>query len=585
MSFTPQARLVNPRLGIYFGIFASTFAAVAILLLIFEQLGAPPDVLQWSMLVVPVVLYAAIGLASATDEPLDYFAGGRRVPAGFNGVALAVSAAGGTGLVALTGVFFFNGFDAWSIAIGFSAGFVVMAVAIAPYYRKCGSFTVPGYFGRRFDSRVLRLMTAAVAAVPILLVIAAELRIGMFAAAWLTGLDRSTAAFALTMVIVVTVSLGGMRSLTWSGVAQSIAALLALLVPTVVVAVILTNLPLPQLSYGPVLRNLARAEQVQGLSMQTLPPFAYELAGSGLAAIAQRFAAPFGSIGPAAFAVLSLTVMAGIAAAPWLVPRCGTTPGVYEARKSLGWSLVVFGVAVLTVSAAAVFMRVAVMDTLAGKPIDQSPDWFRTLGVLGHVGYERIDAAVSTFPVSAFGFRRDAILFALPMAAELPSVVLHLALAGAIAAVLAAAGAAAMALAAIVTEDIVFGLTKPPPDTLRLTAGRLGLAAAAVGGAWIAVEVPADPLHLLLWALAIGASALFPVLVLSIWWTQFNVWGCGAGMTAGFAAAVAAILAGESQMLGVHSVLAGAFGIPAGFAAAAAVTALVPASNAGEQDI
>ena len=160
MSLTSRTRFVNPRLGTYFGIFASSLAGLVLLLLIFEQLGTSDTVLRWGMLLGPLALYAAIGLCVPTQEPLEFFAAGRRVPAGYTGLGIGVAALGATGMVAITGVFFLIGFDALCLMIGGLAGFVIMTVMLAPFFRKFGTFTVPSYLGRRFESKTVRLLCA-----------------------------------------------------------------------------------------------------------------------------------------------------------------------------------------------------------------------------------------------------------------------------------------------------------------------------------------------------------------------------------------------------------------------------------------
>ena len=187
MSYLHRTGYVNPRLGTYFGIFIAAFAAIGLLALIFEGLGVPTDTLRLAMLFGPLVLYMAIGAAAFTSEPLDYFASGRRVPAFYTGLVLAQTAMGATGLIAVTGAFFLIGFDALCLVIGGLAGFVVMAVLLAPFFRKFGAFTVPSYLGRRFDSRMLRLTAAALLALPMLLMLSAELSMGAYAASWLIG--------------------------------------------------------------------------------------------------------------------------------------------------------------------------------------------------------------------------------------------------------------------------------------------------------------------------------------------------------------------------------------------------------------
>jgi cation/acetate symporter len=570
----PRARTVNPRLGTYFGIFTSAFASLVLMLLILEQLGVSDAALRGVMLGGPLALYAVMGLAARSNEPLDFFASGRRAPAVYNGLVLAISAGGGTGLVAITGLFFLHGFDAWCLVIGLTAGLVAMAILIAPYLRKFGAYTVPSYLGRRFDSRFLRFAAAAVVAVPMLLVIAAELRMGLFVTAWLTGQPTPLVAAVLAGTVAATVLLGGMRSLSWANTAAAIAALLAVLVPAAVVAALVTNLPFPQLSHGPVLRTIGRLEAIQGVPIPLLPPFAFEFAGLALEPLSRRFATPFGSVGALSFVLTSLTLMAGVAAGPWLLPRSGTTPTVYEARKSLGWATVVLGVLMLTVSAIAVFLRDIVMDTLVGQSALRLPEWFHTLAALGFAG---VDGHTPRLPLASFSFKRDAILFALPIAGGYPAVMLYLALAGAIAAVVAAASLAVVALGHVLAEDVVRGLKwEPLPDRRRLAIARASVVMAAALGTGLAVLIPADPLALVLAAFALSGSALFPVLVLSIWWKRLTAPGAIAGLTVGFAVAIFTIFGGEAARFGLPSALAGVFAIPASFVATLVVTWLSP---------
>lgn len=175
MAFTSSTRLVNPRLGTYFGIFTAALVALVLMALMFEQLGVADGLLRALMFAAPLLLYAAIGFNARAREPHDYFASGRRVPAFFNGLVLGVAALGGAGFLGLTGALFIAGFDALCLSIGWCAGLVFMAVLFAPYVRKFGTYTVPAFLGRRFDSRAVRVVAAAVLCPPILLLLIAEL--------------------------------------------------------------------------------------------------------------------------------------------------------------------------------------------------------------------------------------------------------------------------------------------------------------------------------------------------------------------------------------------------------------------------
>lgn len=561
MSLTSRTRFVNPRLGTYFGIFTSLLAGLVLLLLIFEQLGTSETILRWAMLLGPLVLYAAIGVAVPTSEPIDYFASGRRVPAGYTGLGIASSAMGATGIVAMTGVFFLIGFDALWLVIGGLAGFVIMSVMLAPFLRKFGTFTVPSYLGRRFDSRAVRLLSAGLLAVPMLLFLAAELSMGAYAASWLSGESSALMMMLLIIAMVATFVVGGVRSLNWSGSAQAIAALLALIVPVAVVAVLVTNFPLPQLTHGPLLRALVGQEAAQGVPIVDARNFTFLIPDESHAAVAKRFTVPFGSVGPAAFVIATLTVMAGVAASPWLLPRVTMTPGVYETRKSLGWATVFFGLIMLTVSAVSVYMRDFVMD-IVKDGATAIPAWMQQLVDLGFV---QIDLSEGALTFMSFKIARDAVLLSLPIAAGLPDVFTYFAAAGVVAAAMVAAGGTAVALANVLAEDVVGGATwDPMPTEPRLWVARISLVGVVIFGGVLALLAPTDPLRLLFWSLALIASCLFPVVVLSIWWKRMSAFGAIAGLACGFGVAVLTILAGEADVLALKGPLAGLLGIPAG---------------------
>jgi len=559
MSLMSRSRLVNPRLGTYFGIFVSALSGLVLLLIIFEQLGTPDTLLRWVMLIGPLLLYAAIAASVFTKDPLDFFVVGRRVPAGYTGLGIASSAMGATGIVAMTGVFFIIGFDALFIVIGGLAGLVLMAVMLAPFLRKFGMFTVPSYLGRRFDSRSVRILCAALIAVPMFLLLAAELRIGAFVAAWLVGQPQSLMVVLMTFCVVLGLVFGGMRSFTWTSSAQAIAAILALIVPVAVVAVMTTNFPLPQLTHGPLLRELVRNEAIQGLPIVEASSFAFMLPGDGMLPIAKRFTEPFGNVGPAAFVVAMLTVAAGVASAPWLLPRVTMTPGVYETRKSLGWATVFFSLVMLTVASVSVFMRDNVMDIVAAAGSTTVPGWLQQLTELG---FAQIDTRSTRIVFASFSFWRDTVFLSLPIAAGLPNVFAYFAAAGAVAAALVAAGAVVGALGNVIAEDVINGLSwEPLPSEPRVWVARIAFGVVAILGGLMALVAPTDALSLLLTCLALTGSTLFPVLALSIWWKRMNAFGAMAGLASGFGVAVVTMLAGSA--IGLDGALAGLLGIPA----------------------
>jgi cation/acetate symporter len=577
MAATSRTRLVNPRLGTYFGIFAAALISLVLMALMLERLGVSDGAVRYLMFAGPIALYGAIGLFSPAREANDYFACGRRVPAFFNGLVLAVSALGGAGFLALTGAFFAVGVDALCLALGIGTGLVFMGVLLAPFLRKFGAYTIPSYLGRRFESQTLRIVAAAVLAVPLLLILAAEARFAAYASAWLTGLSEGLMAAVVMTCVTVMVIGGGMRSHTWSAAAKAIAALIALAVPATIVALTISSLPLPQMTHGNTLRILTRLEAARGLPDLAASLLAFDFPGSGLEPLAKRFIQTFGSVGSLAFTLMALVSAAGIASSPSLLSRPGSTPSVHETRKSLGWAVLIVGVVLLTLPAVAIYLRVMLLEQVIGQPVDRLPGWFEALQ---RAEIARVDATTPTISFVNISFDRDAVLFSLSFAAGFPQALVYLALAGAFAAALAALASALVGSAALMSEDIVRGLqSEPAPDGARVGSARVAIVGVAFITAWLAVAAPADPLKLFLWSLTFSASAAFPVLALSVWWKRINAWGAMVGMLTGLGVAALAILLAEAGAWTVPSVLAGAIGLPAGTAAAIIASLLTPAPS------
>jgi cation/acetate symporter len=426
-------------------------------------------------------------------------------------------------------------------------------------------------------------VAAATLSVPILLLLAAETRFAAYAAGWMLGQSEPLMAVLVVACAAAIVISGGMRSLTWSSVAKGIAALLSLAVPATIVALMISNLPLPQMTHGNIARVITRMEIMRHVPIVLAPATALEFPGSGIEPLIKRFIQTFGSVGSLSFVLMSFVMAAGIAAAPSLVMRSGTTPGVYEARKSLGWAVLVCGLVLLTLPAIAVYLRVLLLEQVVGRPQDGMPAWFQ---LLQQAGIARMDAKVSPVTLGAIGFERDAVLFALPIAARLPQVLVYLALAGALAAALAALASALHAVAAIFSEDVVHGLAgESVAQGARIGTARLGLLGAALLTAWLAVATPGDPMQWFLWAVSLNASACFPVLLLAIWWKRINALGAISAMSTGFAVAVFVMLLSETGAIAWPSALAGAIGLPPAFAVAIAVSLATPLPSRNVLDI
>jgi cation/acetate symporter len=343
------------------------------------------------------------------------------------------------------------------------------------------------------------------------------------------------------------------------------------------VSVIVTSLPIPQLANGPMVRGLVRNEAGAGLQLVNVWPLAFELPREGFAVLTKPYTQPFGAIGPLAFVLGTFAIATGIGTAPWLLPRVAASPGVYEARKALGWATVFSGLALLTISSVAIFMRDFALDAVMNERIGPLPKWLFDAAASHLVTF---DQTATQLGFDGLKFDRDGVLFALPIATGLPQAFTYLLLAGALAAALVTAGATTVSLAAVLGEDVVQGMSWEPGSAKnRVWVTRGFVVIVAMCGAALTIIAPTDPLRLVLWALPITGASLFPVMILSVWWKRLTAPGAIAGVVTGFATAALAILLSEAGAISTPSPIAGILGLPISLALAIAVSLLRPATT------
>lgn len=589
MTIQSSYQTVNPRLKTHYAIYTSAITGLVILLIIFEQLGVDRFWLGHAMIATPILFVLAIGLMAFTRDPEDFYISGRRVPAAFNGFTLVTASFGGVAILGLTGALFFLGFDALSLVLGWAGGFVLMAILFMPYLRKAGTFTIPGYLALRFDSQILRVAAIPIMLVPLLLILMAELKVGAFAASLVIGLSRDTLIWIGGGIVILTVIWGGVRGLTWTQCALFILIGLGVLVPLTISAIQLTNLPIPQLTYGTLLDDLGQLELASGSDVEAPITLGDAIPGSAPAELRKTFLQTFGSIGRFEFLGLTLCVMLGVAALPSLLARAGTTISVHGARDSAGWGLFLLGILLISVPAYAVFTKYMVLRGLIGQPVDLVPDWTRELVSNGLLILTDLDQD-SRLELKELAFARDGVLFFLPMAAEFPFVIIMLTVSAAIGAALACSAAQTVAIAAILSDDLYHCvLLRSASPANRLMAGRIAVIITALGAVWLAINSEFDGLRLFVWALSLSASALFPILLLSIWWKRCNMAGALAGMFAGFATASGYIFLtefmGQQLWFGVDSIIAAVFGVPAACLATISISYLTPAPPKHVRDL
>jgi cation/acetate symporter len=567
--------VVNPRLGASFAIFASAYVSMVLTLLIFEQLGLAAFWVNQVMIIGPVLFYLIIGLMVRTTNLEDFFVAGERVPALYNGLSISANVLGASAVATALGSLVFLGYDGLPLVLGWCAGLAMVAILFAPYLRKAGSFTMPGFLGMRLSSRPLRTVAAVLIIIPTVMLLVAELKIGAMIAALFLPLPEVMLIAIGAGFAVLTVLFGGMRSLTWVQCAQIIVLLLGVSAPLVIVSLQMTNLPVPQLSYGAVLEATSAAEQAKGIEAATPQPPSAALPGVTPETISKPFLQAFGAMSALDFVLLGLCVMLGTAMLPMVHARLSTTPTIAAVRGSMGWAGLIAGFLVLSLLAYAAFLHAMIVQQVIGTSFAELPAWARYAADLGLMRLDS-DALDPTFGDATVRVSRDLTALVLPVAGGLPQVFAGVAAAALLAAMLAGAAAQMTAIGNILSNDLFHPwLRRPSTAAQRLAVARIGMIVAAIAGAWLARGLVVDPLRWMLLAFSLLAGGFFAIVVLSIWWQRLTAAGAMAGMLAGFGVTAVYMLLTPGTAGGavlVDPLTAGLLGVPVALIAAIATS-------------
>ncbi len=255
------SRPLLPRLNRIYAGFTLGFVLFVALLALLEQWGMPKSWIGFSFLAVTVLVYAGIGIISRTTDPEEYFVAGRRVPAFYNGMAAGADWMSAASFIGMAGTLYLSGYGGLAFVLGWTGGFCLVALLLAPYLRRLGQFTIPDFMGQRYDSQWVRLFGAAAAIVISFIYVVAQIYgVGLITTR-LTGLTFEIGVFVGLGGVLVCSFLGGMRAVTWTQVAQYIVLILAYLVPVVWLSVKQTGVPLPQAVYGYQVQRITERER------------------------------------------------------------------------------------------------------------------------------------------------------------------------------------------------------------------------------------------------------------------------------------------------------------------------------------
>jgi cation/acetate symporter len=354
------------NLGKVYGIYTGGFLAFIILIAILEWIGVPNKILGYLFVGFTILVYAIIGILSRTAQVSEYYVAGRKVPAFYNGMATGADWMSAASFVGMAGSLYALGYDGLAFVLGWTGGYVLVSVLLAPFLRKFGAYTVPDFLAARYGGNLARFLGVLVLlACSFTYVVAQIYGTGLIASRFL-GLDFTIAVYAGLAGILVCSMLGGMRAVTWTQVAQYIVLIIAYLTPVVILATKKYGVPIPELMYGQALQDITAREQ--------------QMVADGLAVAGQLkpHVTPFLSYDRLNYFALILCLMVGTASLPHILMRYFTTPSVRDARKSVAWSLFFIFLLYFTAPSYAAFAKLEVYTNVIGQNLDALPTWIST---------------------------------------------------------------------------------------------------------------------------------------------------------------------------------------------------------------
>ena len=590
------------NLGKIYTIYVGGFAFFVVLMAIFEAIGIPDRFIMWSYMAATIGIYAFIGIMSRTAQVSEYYVAGRSVPAIYNGMATGADWMSGASFVGMAGTLFVLGYDGLAYVLGWTGGYVLVAVLLAPYLRKFGAYTVPDFLGTRYGGNAARLVGIVVLFCCSFTYITAQVYASGIIASQFLGIDFGIAVFAGLAGILVCSMLGGMKAVTWTQVAQYIVLIVAYLLPAIWMSTVQFGIPVPQLTYGGALTQIAEYEQ--------------------LLEVAKPHVAPFTNLSPLDYFSLIFCLMVGTASLPHILMRFFTTPTVREARKSVGWSLLFIFLLYFTAPAYAAFSKFNLMGLFVGAGAEANyqlaftaiPQWMVQWGsIAGHqlvticgVKAETVAAIQAAceakgfttgFPYSELRLNNDMIVLSTPSIAGMPIWVVGLVGAGGFAAALSTADGLLLAIANALSHDVYYKMIDPKADAKRrLLISKILLIVVALAAAFLARTKPSDILSMVAWAFSIAAAGLFAPLVLGVWWKRATNLGGILGMAAGFGVTMYYLIGNvygfdfvkgtgdEISWFGVKAISAGIFGVPVAFLVTYVVSLVTPEPSQEMQD-
>lgn len=485
------------------------------------------SVQTWTFIIVGITFAIYIGIAiwSRAGSTKDFYVAGGGVSPLANGMATAADWMSAASFISMAGLISFMGYDGAVYLMGWTGGYVLLALLLAPYLRKFGKFTVPDFIGDRYYSNLARTVAVVCAVIVSFTYVAGQMRgVGVVFSRFLE-VDINTGVGIGMLIVFFYAVLGGMKGITYTQVAQYCVLIFAYMVPAFFISIAMTGNVIPQLGFGGTITDgseMYLLDKLDGLHQE----LGFAEYTSGTKSMTDVFA-------------ITLALMVGTAGLPHVIVRFFTVPKVRDARKSAGYALIFIAILYTTAPAIAAFARTNLINTVSNKEYVTMPEWFKKWEQTGLIAFEDknkdgLIQYVGDAQLNELTIDRDIMVLANPEIAGLPNWVIALVAAGGLAAALSTAAGLLLVISSAIAHDLIKKQIKPDiTEKGELIWARVGAVFAVLVAGYFGINPPGFVAATVALAFGLAASSFFPAIVLGIFDKRMNREGAITGMIIG----------------------------------------------------
>ncbi|PHN93294.1 cation acetate symporter [Maribacter sp. 6B07] len=485
------------------------------------------SVQTWTYILVGLTfaLYIGIAIWSRAGSTKDFYVAGGGVSPLANGMATAADWMSAASFISMAGIISFAGYDGSVYLMGWTGGYVLLALLLAPYLRKFGKFTVPDFIGDRYYSKTARIVAVICALIVSFTYVAGQMRgVGVVFSRFLQ-VDINTGVIIGMIIVLFYAVLGGMKGITYTQVAQYCVLIFAFMVPAIFISIQMTGNPIPQLGMGSTLNDGSGTfllDKLDGLSTE----LGFNEYTDGSKSVTDIFA-------------ITLALMVGTAGLPHVIVRFFTVKKVKDARKSAGLALLLIAILYTTAPAVSVFAKTNLINTVSNEEYSNMPVWFKNWEETGLLSFDDKNEDgkiqyVAEKSKNELTIDNDIMVLANPEIADLPAWVIALVAAGGLAAALSTAAGLLLVISASVSHDLVKKVFKPNiSDKAELWVARGSATIAVIIAGYFGINPPGFVAAVVALAFGLAAASFFPAIVLGIFYKKMNKEGAIGGMVVG----------------------------------------------------